>query len=251
MNDKLVKPDEQSGISLSKGKLTSRGSPFQQRVNEAKRSEVDPSTMPNRICLMLDKSSSMSTTETKGARRIDLLKDALCNFVGRCDFKNTAIAIETFPEGFELPLSSNLSVLQTAGFGIEASGNTPMRACVERSLSKIPMTRGVIVSDGEATDWYSRPWHDDDETSETAVKADELLKKYKEAGIPIDCVHIASDSGGEALLRRIAEVTGGIYLKFTDVSAFANSFGYLTPGFRATLTDGRVSARDLGAREVL
>jgi Mg-chelatase subunit ChlD len=248
MNDKLVKPNEQSGISLSKGKLTSRGSPFQQRVNEAKRSEVDPATMPNRICLMLDKSSSMSTTETKGARRIDLLKDALCNFVGRCDFKNTAIAIETFPEGFELPLSSNLSVLQTAGFGIEASGNTPMRACVERSLSKIPMTRGVIVSDGEATDWRRDEEHYEEETR---ARVDVVLAKYKDAGIPIDCVHIASDSGGEALLRRIAEVTGGIYLKFTDVSAFANSFGYLTPGFRAMLTDGRVSARDLGAREVL
>jgi hypothetical protein len=247
MNDKLVKPGEQSGISLSKGKLTSRGSPFQQRVNEAKRNEVDPTTMPNRICLMLDKSSSMSTTETKGARRIDLLKDALCNFVGRCDFKNTAIAIETFPEGFELPLSSNLSVLQTAGFGIEASGNTPMRACVERSLSKIPMTRGVIVSDGEATDWGRYDyWEDESEASN-----DDILKKYKEADIPIDCVHIASDTRGEGLLKHIAAMTGGIYLKFTDVSAFANSFGYLTPGYRAMLTDGRVSARDLGAREVL
>src|SRR5258707_6308064 len=107
--NKIIKPDDasSSGLSLNKGKLTSRASPFQQRVSQAKREEVDPTTMPNRICIMLDKSSSMSTMGPKSQTRIELCKLALQNFVQRCNLKDTAIAIDSFPEGFEFPLSSN------------------------------------------------------------------------------------------------------------------------------------------------
>ena len=251
--DKIVKHDAPSSIALNKGKLRSSATPFQQRVNQAKANEVDPATMSNRICLMLDKSSSMSHIERAGESRIDLLKKALQNFIQRCDFTNTAIAIETFPESFELALTNSQLMLSTVGFMFEAGGNTPMRHCVEAALGKVPMTRGVIVSDGEATDWHRtsyNDYYDDKPDAESNKQADELLAKYKEAGIPIDCVHISTDSGGEALLRRIAEATGGLFIKFTDVSAFAQAFGYLAPGYRAMLTDGRVSASELGAREV-
>ena len=247
--NKIIKPGDvsSSGLSLNKGKLRSSATPFQQRVNAAKQNEVDPATMANRICLMLDKSSSMSTVERAGEKRIDLLKKALQNFIARSDFTNTAIAIETFPESFELALTNSSLVLSTVGFMFEAGGNTPMRHCVETALGKVPMTRGVIVSDGEATDWYQNT--SDDYPTERNKK-DALLEQYKEQGIPIDCVHISTDSGGEALLRKIAEATGGLFIKFTDVSAFAQAFGYLAPGYRAMLTDGRVSASELGAREV-
>ncbi|SRR6266852_5409847 len=252
--NKIIKPGDvsSSGLMLNKGKLRSASTPFQQRVNQAKANEVDPATMANRICLMLDKSSSMSTKERAGDSRIDLLKKALQNFIQRCDFTNTAIAIETFPESFELALTNSSLVLSTAGFMFEAGGNTPMRRCVEAALGKVPMTRGVIVSDGEATDWHNPHGYDDDDTSDEkrSSQADSLLAKYKEVGIPIDCVHISTDSGGEALLRQIATATGGLFIKFTDVSAFAQAFGYLAPGFRAMLTDGRVSASELGARDV-
>jgi Mg-chelatase subunit ChlD len=249
--NKIVKPDEQSSITLNKGKLRSTASPFQQRVNAAKASETDPATLPNRLCLMLDKSSSMSTIERGSERRIDLLKTALTNFVQRCNLSDTAIAIETFPEGFELALTNSSMVLSTVSLMLgEAGGNTPLRSCVERVLGKHPITRGVIVSDGEATDWHR---YDDypDEHCVTGQASDRVLAMYKEQGIPIDCVHIASDSGGEALLRRIAEATGGLFIKFTDVSAFAQAFGYLAPGFRAMLANGSVSASALGAREVV
>jgi Mg-chelatase subunit ChlD len=231
---------------LNKGKLTSKASPFQQRVNAAKAEAVDPSTMPNRICLMLDRSSSMNTQEQKNRHRIELLHDAVDNFVARCNFADTSVAIETFPPLIELPLTSLPLMITTSLFNMDASGNTPMRSCVERCISKIPMTRGIIVSDGEATDW-GRSYYDEDESDLKSCAA--VLNPYKQAGIPIDCVHIG-DSSGEELLRRIAHETGGVYLKFTDVSAFSNSFGYLTPGYRAMLTDGRVSAEQLGAKEL-
>jgi Mg-chelatase subunit ChlD len=177
--------------------------------------------------------------------KMGLLKDAIDNFVNRCDFQNTSIAVETFPASLELSLTSVSFMITSSVASLNAQGDTPMRRCVESCLEKIPMTRGIIVSDGEATDWRL---HEDDE--EGAWPQDELLTKYKKAQIPIDCVHIGDSSSGEELLRRVARETGGVYLKFTDVSAFSKGFSYLTPGYRAQLTDGSVSAEQLGANEV-
>ena len=124
-----------------------------------------------------------------------------------------------------------------------------MRRCVEVCLEKVPMTRGIIVSDGEATDWRDRDYEDDDTPHDPQAKND-ILALYKKAAIPIDCVHIGDSSSGEELLRRIAKETGGLYIKFSDVNAFSKGFSYLTPGYRAMLTDGSVSASELGANEV-
>jgi len=250
MSNEVVKKPEQTAL-LKGGKLSASRTSFQDRVRQ---NVVDIETLPHRICLMLDKSSSMNTYEASrsgsDSTRIELLKQALENFVQRCDFSNTAIAIETFPPSISIPLTNNLAVLSASSFGLDASGNTPMRACVERSLEKFKMTRGVIVSDGEATDWNRRNYSDDLDGEVGNCPTDDILFKYKQLGIPIDCVHISNDSGGEALLRRIAKETGGIFMKFTDVSSFAANFGYLTPGFRAMLTDGSLTAEQLGAKEI-
>jgi len=240
MADIIKKPD--ATALISGGKLKSTATGFQQRVKKSQAETVDPATMPNRITLMLDKSGSMNDYEKDSKRRIDLLKDAIENFVGRCNLNDTSVAIETFPSSIAVPLTSNRVILSSASYGLSASGSTPMRQCVVDALGKIPMTRGVIVSDGAATDWHFADYIKGD--------VDEVLTKYVEAKVPIDCVHISLGTSGEELLRRIAAETGGIFIKFTDVSAFAQAFGYLAPGFRAMLTDGRVSASDLGAREI-
>jgi len=241
----IIKKDDSppsTGLSLSKGKLKSTSSPFQSRVNTAKASQPDAASMPHRLCLMLDRSSSMH------GDKMQLLKDAIDNFCNRCDFQNSSIAVETFPASLELSLSSISFMITSSVAAIEAHGNTPMKKCVQGSLEKIPMTRGIIVSDGEATDWHVYDLNDIGDEVDTTN--DDVLTLYKKASIPIDCVHIGDSSGGEELLRYIAKQTGGIYLKFTDVSAFANNFGFLTPSYRAQLTDGRVDAATLGATEV-
>jgi hypothetical protein len=261
MSNELFKPPGSTlgdSLALNKGKLRSTSTPFQQRVNATKQADTDAATMPHRICLMLDKSSSMCALEGNGKTqpksRIELLKDAVNNFVGRCDFRNTALAIETFPASLTVPLTSNGVMLASAMFAVDASGSTPMQECVQRVLTQVPLTRGVIVSDGEATDWHDftrdDPFQDDGPPKVVLPQGEALLKTYKEQGIPIDCVHIGDSTSGESLLRRIAATTGGLYLKFTDVSAFANSFGFLTPGYRAQLTDGSLSAGQLGAKEL-
>jgi len=242
----IIKKDDNpnAGFAITKddGKLRigSKTSPFQQRAKQAQAQANDAVTLPNRLCLMLDGSSSMhgeSGPGWSGPKKIDLLHQAIENFVNRCNLSDTAIAIETFPKGTHLAMTNvGISIIMTAQ-SINASGDTPMHYCVEQSISEHSMTRGIIVSDGEATDWRYEG-------------ADEVLRKYNEGGIPIDTVHIGDSTGGEELLRRIAKITGGIYCKFTDVGSFATAFAYLTPGYRAMLMNGSVSAADLGADEI-
>lgn len=252
MSNELFKPPGYSSGGIQLNKLRSTASPFQQRVNQAQAQQIDAASLPHRICLMLDQSSSMASQadydkpQTKS--KIELLKEAVQNFIQRCDFRDTAIAIETFPPSLQISLSANSVMLGGALFALNASGSTPMQACVQRVLTQIPLTRGVLVSDGEATDWRGSRYDDDEETQ--APREDKLLATYKEQGIPIDCVHIGSSSSGEELLRRIAKETGGLYLKFTDVSAFSTAFGFLTPSYRAQLTDGSIDAKTLGAKEL-
>lgn len=250
----IIKPDEPGSAPLLKGgKLRSQPvNTFAERIRAATASRPQPESLPNRICLLLDCSSSMSHQEEMGndryVSRIDLLKEAVGNFSQRCDYSDTALAIETFPSTVCLSLVSSHSVIQNAMFGIQASGSTPMRHCVEAVIAKHPITRAVIVSDGEASDW-SRGL-DDFNASNSIIYDPSPLKPYIEAGIPIDTVHIGSSQQGEALLRQIAERTKGVYIKFTDVSAFALNFGYLAPAFRAMLGDGSVDLKQLGADEV-
>ncbi len=239
MSNIVQKPE--LSFALQKGKLITKQTPFQQRVSDTA-SQNDPLKMPNRICLMLDCSGSM-----KGSK-IELLKNAVQNFASRCDFSDTAVALETFPKRDSLPLSTQQVLITSFAILLEAGGGTPMRACVSHVIENTPLTRGVIVSDGQATDWYTNDESLLDEAKSSSP--DNVLTLYKEQKIPIDCVHIGDSSSGEELLRRIAAETGGIYIKFTDVSAFSNAFGYLAPAFRGMLTSGQIDAEKLGAKEI-
>jgi uncharacterized protein YegL len=254
----LINKPEDASHSLVKGKLTSKTSSFKSRLAQVKQAteSTDPQTMPNRICLMLDCSGSMDSMESdhinhKDKRRIDLLKDAVQNFVSRCNFVDTSVSLATFPGHTDkaLPLTSQSSVIIGYSVGLEASGGTPLHQCLVGALESVAMTRGVIVSDGGATDWRSGVYDLEDSTTGPSP-SDEILKTYKEQGIPLDCVHISTGSDGEELLRKIASETGGIFIKFSDVNAFSKAFGYLTPSYRAMLTSGSVSASELGAKEI-
>jgi len=241
----LTKPSSSPPPVLSGGKLRSNAtSPFQQRIAQAKAvdSNDNAEKMPNRIVLMLDCSGSMY------GESIENLKEAVQNFAQRCNFADTSVAIETFPRHkHSLELTCNRSLIMNFVHMIDAGGDTPMRKCVEWCIEGISMTRGVIVSDGSPTDWHGNFEY---EMSNDSQNEDSVLKRYIEQKIPLDCVHIGDATSGEAFLKKIAEATGGIFLKFTDTSAFSTAFGYLTPAFRAMLTSGEVNAKGLGAKEI-
>jgi uncharacterized protein YegL len=194
---------------------------------------VDPNKCTNRLALMLDVSGSM------GGQKISSLRDAVTGFISACDFSDTSLAMEPFGDDYPSPNRIVLTTLQpmlmTTAMMLQAEDSTPMARAMDYVLNTYSITRAVLVSDGEP--------------DSTQACYDSALQ-YKEAGIMIDCVHIGDASSGEACLRSIAEITGGQYIKFTDVSSFSKSFKYLTPKFYAMLTSGNVIASDLGAKEL-
>ena len=193
--------------------------------------ENDPNTKANRIALLLDVSGSMAGSKEQS------LRDAVASFVTNCNMGDTALALEPFGDGGQnrLALTCFQPILLTTVMSLRATGGTPMADAMQYALSNYSMTRAVLVSDGQPD-------------SEAAAYA--CADHYKEAGVPCDCVHIGNDTGGEACLRRIAETTGGTFIKFTDIASFARSFKYLTPAFYAQLTSGNIDAAALGAKEL-
>jgi hypothetical protein len=110
------------------------------------------------------------------------------------------------------------------------------------------MTRGLIISDGAANDWYNTYTYDQ-ERRNTNPYYNDTVQKYIDAQIPVDCVHIGDSDSGEALLKYVATTTGGLFIKFKSTGNFAQAFKYLAPTYRAMLGDGKVLLT-FGADEV-
>jgi Mg-chelatase subunit ChlD len=223
----------QNGGSITTGrKFGAKLSPLQQRIaaaaQETKLQNRDASTMPHRIGLMLDVSGSMN------GFKMDMLRLAARTFLEQCSTDDTAVSINTFEPTLRIPLSLDHTVNAALCGGLVDTGGTPMGGAMYQMLHEEPITRGVLVSDGSPTD--GELWHN-------------AAEDYKQAGITIDTVHIGEGSGGEEVLKTIAEMTGGKFIKFTDASAFGRSFKYLTPAYRAMLNDSNAAAL-IGATEV-
>lgn len=201
--------------------------------NPAASNNTDPSTLANRIALLLDCSGSMS------GDKIAKLREAAQAFLDNCDMSNTALAIQTFGGDDQstgrVPLTVLHPMLMMTILGLSAEGSTPMHAAMSQATFNWPVTRCVLVSDGQP---------------DSQDRAFEEAGSMREAGIICDCVHIGEGTHGEDVLHKIAEITGGMYMKFTDVSAFGKAFKYLTPKYYAMLTGGSVSAAALGAKEI-
>lgn len=194
------------------------------------------SMLPNRIAFLLDHSGSMD------GQNMDLLKQACEAFMNRCNARDTAIAIETFPSPDELGyirhgaarlLTSVYHVLRTDITALDAEGGTPMDDAMRAAITKNSLTRAVMVSDGQPDD---------------PAKVYTQARDYKERNVPIDCIHIGSGYG-EEVMQKVAEITGGIYMKFSDVSKLVGAFKYLTPAMRGLLVSGDIKALT-GADEV-
>jgi hypothetical protein len=197
--------------------------------------EVADVSRENRIALLLDNSGSMIDHVSNGKSKIDYLREAVDTFVSQVDLMSTAVAIETFPRNVSESLTSDKQALMMASSRLNAAGGTPMDSAMENILQSQPITRALLISDGQA-DYAGRT-----ETQAT---------NYAEAGIPIDCIHIGVGSCGEELLKTVAERTKGIYVKFKDVASFAKAITYLTPKYRGMLTNGTVDAKQIGADEI-
>jgi Mg-chelatase subunit ChlD len=202
----------------------------------------DPRSMPNRLAIAADFSGSMGSPvrgsyyEENSRTKLELLKDAIQDFALRSDEANTAIAVESFPSGFRIELTNDKQEVWLRIMDIRTLGDTPMGQGLRNALEYHSPTRIMLISDGEATD------------GDESYKAAENCKQRE---IIIDTVHIGDSKSGEDRLKRIAEMTGGIYLKFTDVASFSKSFHYLLPESRDAIAGmlPEARARLLGADE--
>jgi hypothetical protein len=261
MNDSIKKVEQPSGKQIEQtgtgAKIKMPGLHQRVQAREAQVKLADPLTCSHRIGLMLDLSGSMNDYDDgKGnttyggmyhdsSRRgpegikpkVEYLKEAVSGFTTACDFVTTSIAIESFPENISRPLVCDGILVNITVQAAKAGGGTPLGDAMQRMLEIHPITRGIIISDGEAGG-QSAPL--------------DVTVDYKEAGIPIDCLHIGSSTEGERLLIEIAERTGGIFMKFTNVGNFAKAFQFLSPVHRERLANSSTAEilRLTGATEV-
>jgi len=182
--------------------------------------------LPNRLAIICDFSSSMdgrashNDIGTDRKTKFSLLKDAVQDFALRSNPQDTAIAVESFPLGFRIDLTNDNQEVFMRMLGANTLGDTPMGEGMHAAMESHSPTRCMLISDGEATD---------DDASYRAAE------RFKNKEILCDCVHIGDSSSGEERLKRIAEITGGIYLKFQDVQSFSQNFHYLLPESRAQI----------------
>jgi Mg-chelatase subunit ChlD len=167
--------------------------------------------LPNRIVIMIDQSSSMA------GEPIKLLENAVQDFIQKSNPSNTAIAVESFPEGTSIEMTNDKMKLWMLCIGLRASGGTPMETCMHKCADQYErMTRAIIISDGQP----------DNNPKNTAIE-------FKERRIPIDCVHIGDSEMGVDVLKEISEITGGLFVKFKDIKSFSTAFAFLLPETRA------------------
>jgi uncharacterized protein YegL len=226
--------EEKKGLSIPHRISVNKPNSLSARLASAKLSDEVlpkpelkfPNQMPNRLALLLDCSGSMD------GEPITLLQQAAQDFISRADFTTTAIALESFPEGTRTNLAVDKLTLWTMAMGLSADGGTPMSQAMHYVVSNLDITRAILISDGQPDNvqvcYYS-------------------AENYKDHGITIDTVHIGLSASGEECLRRIAEITGGLFVKFQDVKKFSEAFKFLLPETRANAFGLLMAA---GANEV-
>lgn len=163
-------------------------------------------------------------------------REAVATFLDNCFAGATRVGIASFPELVVVEPTLDLTLVKQAARAIDATGGTPMDEPLDFVIHEWPVTHGIVISDGCP----------DSEAS--ALAAAQL---YKEKNVKLDTVHIGDkDERGESLMKKIAELTGGVYIKFSNVKNFAENFKYLTPQHRLTLTTSKNPTALLGAADV-
>jgi hypothetical protein len=164
-------------------------------------------------------------------------RQAVNTFLDNCFAGATRVGIASFPELVVVEPTLDLLTVKQSAQAIDATGGTPMEEPLDFVIHEwTSVTHGIIISDGCP------------DSEKAALAAAQL---YKEKGVKLDTVHIGDkDERGESLMKKIAELTGGVYIKFSNVKNFAENFKFLTPQHRLTLTTSKNPIALLGAADV-
>ncbi len=201
--------------------------------------ELDPKSVPNRLGLVFDDSGSMS------GEAIEHAHSAVKNFTQSCNFHDTSIAL--YPLNIDnKPLTCDFDMLNIFVMGINATGGTSLYTVLLKMILDEDITRAIVFSDGSPTDskliGQSETWD-----SKPADFAQDIIKKYIEKEIPIDTIFIGEvyneSSGGYAEMKKIAELTGGVFIHFKDSLSLSSNLKYLAPRYRALLVNADIKER--------
>jgi len=164
-------------------------------------------------------------------------RQAVNTFLDNCFAGATRVGIASFPELVVVEPTLDLLTVKQSAQAIDATGGTPMDEPLDFVIHEwTSVTHGIIISDGCP------------DSEQSALAAAQL---YKDKGVKLDTVHIGDkDERGESLMKKIAELTGGVYIKFSNVKNFAENFKFLTPQHRLTLTTSKNPIALLGAADV-
>jgi len=222
LKDKLLKGTELSvrGSAISQSKTgfklsIHKSDSLQSRINKANQASL---ATHEDIALLLDDSSSMEIRDDFIKSRMDYLREAVIGFANEIDFVASKVLCVPFNS------SSFISTTQAqlkGSYIAQSGGSTPMHRAIKRLLDST-ILRGILISDGEA---------DNEEWALSEARSCAALPTKKK----IDCVHIGHSRDGEVTLRRIAELTGGLYFKFKDLESFRSALRELAPRRRLAL----------------
>lgn len=236
-NNSLTKPIKMG--SLKKGLAANR-----EAYNEKMKS-IDPTTVPNRLGVVMDDSISM------GHDGMEKSHQAIKGFTNTCNPLDTSITIYPMNEK-EKPLTCDYDLLNMFVVGIWANGGTPTYGTLERMYKTENITRGILFSDGEPTDssvladkkreetnddfWYGK------KTNELAMKVVGLANEKK---APIDTIYIgySKEDKGYREMEELARLTGGTCIHFKDAASLSSGLKYLAPKYRALLANPDIKAR--------
>ena len=120
---------------------------------------------------------------------------------------------------------------------ISPTGGTPLYETILKAQEATPKaTRYVAFSDGEPNNF---------------INEEKVIEQAKKDETPIDTVFFGSSDSSAEVMRRLAEKTGGIFLKFDPAKGvdFKTAFKYLAPSKRLALMDAEFK-RKLEAGEI-
>jgi hypothetical protein len=214
--------------------------------NEQKLKEVKPSEVPNRLGIIFDDSSSMS------GEKIEDAYVAIRNFTNSCNQLDTSIAFYPM-NASPRDLTIDYDVLNMYVQSIGASGGTPLYTKLRELIENVEITRAVVFSDGDPTD--SRLINNNAEGStgfsnygaKSIEFARDTVKLYIDKEIPVDAIYISEKEGdtvglGYDEMKKLAELTSGVFIHFKDSKSLSQNLKYLAPKYRALLVNAYLKA---------
>jgi Mg-chelatase subunit ChlD len=182
------------------------------------------------VAIIADASSSMQESIPGGMSKIEAEKDALINMLKKGMAGSKIYLVECpgedgYPHSF-VPTTNPKQII-TIVRTMYSSGMTPMFGALEIAYDKTKgqKVRFILMSDGMPNDCHN----------------EDILDLVKKKEVVIDTIGIGDPSSGNYdpdFLKKIAEITGGIYKEIHNYQQFMKELYALSPAERIAITDG-------------